>query len=264
MNKGSGKKIETASVVSQAQKEQLLEDFIQTVVKWNALTEQLQLLRVIGDVDSLKSLVGLITDESDEPKVKLLEMITNEVLDGLDGAEITPRIEKKLDELKQTIDHVTTHIIDDCLNKLQPILMMVYHGFVTFEETDGVSLTPRIREVSLKQDGKLMTKEFVHYDTSVRISYEESLFTVSTFIPVLLEKRLIDSMQGAVFSTVDKEGNVSETTAVVADENIEDLTAKVEEIVNSGKKKQSKYVVSKKRDKKEENTPQNVSNILIN
>lgn len=264
MNKSSSKKIEVASVVSQEQKEDLLEEFIHTVVKWAALTETLQLVRVIGDVNSIKALVGLITDESEEAKIKLLGMITNEVLDRLDGVEITPRIEKQLDELKQPIVHLTMTHIDDCLNKLQPILMMVYHGFVTFEETDGVSLTPLTREVSLKQDGELMTKEFIHYDTSVRIPYEESLLTINTFIPILLEKKLIDNMQGAVFSTIDKEGNVSEATAVGADENFEELATKVEEIVNGDEKKQSSYVVFKKRDKKEDNTPQNVSNTLIN
>lgn len=264
MSEGTGKKIETASVVSPEQKENLLEEFIQAVVKWDALTEGLQLLRVIGDANSIKTLVGFITNDSDDPKIKILEIVTNELLDELDSVEIPPRIEKKLDELKQTIDHLATHIIDDYLNKIQPILMLVYHGFVTFEETDGVSLTPLKREVTLKQDGKLMTKEFIHYDTVVRVPYEESLLTINTIIPVLLEKKLINLMQGAVFSTVDKEGNISETTVVGGDKNIKDIVVKAKKIVNNNEKKHSQYIVSQKDSKKENNKSQNVSDTLVN
>jgi hypothetical protein len=45
-------------------------------------------------------------------------------------------------------------------------------------------------------------------------------------------------MQGAVLLTVDKEGNVSTTTAVGVNENIEDLVTEFEESVGSNKKKQ--------------------------
>lgn len=225
----------TVEVLDETQRKHIGEELIENIMRYESVSTALQVNRIINDADSLRDLLTILDDsepgtpahDAGQSMLKLLPVLFKFK---------TEESKEQLEKTVQRIRHMASHIIDDSLAEIQATLMMVHRGFLSFtQEADGIELTPIIKTQTLTDPDKVRNIQTAFYDVSIKVygddETKDTSLELNVIIPLWVNLKLVSKLQGAIFSDLDKDGNIKDTVVVTKEKDTESVLTKVDELL---------------------------------